>query len=225
MQGFREEQCSSAHIGHLGLVADKIDSLGLTALIDQRMPVSEAHGARVSHGERVSAMIFNGLGFIDSRLYLFTDFLEDKPLDLLFGRDVKAEWFNDDALGRCLDEISAYGPTKLLTELSLTIGEQRDLIGKSINIDTTTLSLYGEYPEAANQGEDEGQASIPRPERGYAKSKRHDLKQMVLLLATTGASNFPIWMEPHSGNASDQKNHAYCGNENKKTVRGDSVKL
>ena len=205
MQGFREEQCSSAHIGHLGLVADKIDSLGLTALIDERMPVSEAHGARVSHGERVAAMIFNGLGFIDSRLYLFTDFLEDKTLDLLFGRDVKAEWFNDDALGRCLDEIAAYGPTKFLTELSLTIGERRGLIGNSINIDTTTLSLYGEYPDTANQGEEEGQASIPRPARGYAKSKRHDLKQMVLLLATTGASNFPIWMEPHSGNASDQK--------------------
>ena len=80
MQGFREVQCSSAHIGHLGLVADKIDSLGLTALIDERIPVSEAHGARVSHGERAAAMIFNGLGFIDSRLYLFTDFLEDKPL-------------------------------------------------------------------------------------------------------------------------------------------------
>tara|TARA_Y100000746_G_scaffold120253_1_gene103026 strand:+ start:316 stop:1980 length:1665 start_codon:yes stop_codon:yes gene_type:complete len=220
MQGFREEQCSSAHIGHLGLVADKIDSLGLTALIDERMPVSEAHGARVSHGERVAAMIFNGLGFIDSRLYLFTDFLEDKPLDLLFGRDVKAEWFNDDALGRCLDEISAYGSTKFLTELSLTIGDQRDLIGKSINIDTTTLSLYGEYPEAANQGEDEDQASIPRPERGYAKSKRHDLKQMVLLLATTGGSNFPIWMEPHSGNASDQKTMPHAAMNIKKFCEG-----
>ena len=27
---------------------------------------------------------------------------------------------------------------------------------------------------------------------------------MVLLLATTGAANFPLWMESHSGNASDQ---------------------
>ena len=89
-----------------------------------------------------------------------------------------------------------------------------------INIDTTTLSLYGEYPEAANQGEDEDQASIPRPERGYAKSKRHDLKQMVLLLATTGASNFPIWMEPHSGNASDQKTMPHAAMNVKSSARG-----
>ena len=43
-----------------------------------------------------------------------------------------------------------------------------------------------------------------QPAQGHAKSGRHDLKQMVLLLATTGAANFPLWMEPHSGNASDK---------------------
>ena len=28
---------------------------------------------------------------------------------------------------------------------------------------------------------------------------------MILNLATTGSANFPIWMESHSGNASDKK--------------------
>ncbi len=40
---------------------------------------------------------------------------------------------------------------------------------------------------------------------GHAKNNRFDLKQMTLLLATTGKNGFPIWMEAHSGNASDQK--------------------
>jgi transposase len=71
----------------------------------------------VSHGERIAAMILNGLGFIDSRLYLFPEFLSDKPLDRLFGRPMLAEWFNDDASGRCLDAIAEYGVTKLFTEL------------------------------------------------------------------------------------------------------------
>ncbi len=39
---------------------------------------------------------------------------------------------------------------------------------------------------------------------GYSKDHRPDLKQMILNLATTGASSFPIWMESHSGNASDK---------------------
>ena len=82
MDVFKEEQFSSAHIGHLGLVAAKIDDLNLIDLIDHRLPISEAHGAKVSHGERVTAMIINGLGFIDSRLYLFPGFLNDKPHQL-----------------------------------------------------------------------------------------------------------------------------------------------
>jgi transposase len=203
MDVLEEEQFSTTHLGHLGLVADKIDSLNLVDLIDKRLPISEAHGAKVSHGERVAAMIMNGLGFIDSRLYLFPEFLSDKPLDRLFNRNVRAEWFNDDATGRCLDEISAYGTTKLFTELSLTIGQARGLLGKSTHIDTTTLSLYGDF-EQPELNETTDNNNIPWPKQGYAKSGRHDLKQMVLLLATTGASNFPLWMESHSGNASDQ---------------------
>jgi transposase len=205
MDVFKEEQFSSAHLGHLGLVADKIDSLNIIDLIDNRLPVSEAYGAKVSHGERVAAMIMNGLGFIDSRLYLFPEFLSDKPLDRLFNRHVQAEWFNDDATGRCLDAISTYGTTKLFTELSLTIGQTRGLLGKSTHIDTTTLSLFGDFePPALNEILENNNESTPWPKQGYAKSGRHDLKQMVLLLATTGASNFPLWMESHNGNASDQ---------------------
>ena len=205
MDVFGEEQFSSAHLGHLGLVADKIDSLNLIELIDSRLPISEACGAKVSHGERIAAMIMNGLGFTDSRLYLFPEFLSDKPLDRLFNRHVQAEWFNDDASGRCLDAISAYGTTKLFTELSITVGQARGLLGKSAHIDTTTLSLYGDYeqPDMLDSTE-ENKSKIPWPKQGHAKSGRHDLKQMVLLLATTGAANFPLWMESHSGNASDQ---------------------
>jgi transposase len=42
---------------------------------------------------------------------------------------------------------------------------------------------------------------------GQAKNKRVDLKQMTLLLATTEAAGFPVWMESHSGNA---VKHAYA---------------
>jgi len=205
MDALPSEAFSTKHIGHLGLVADKIDDLDLVQLIDQRIPVSKAHGANVSHGERVAAMILNGLGFIDSRLYLFPDFLQDKAVDKLFNKDIKADYFNDDALGRCLDEISAYGSTKLFTELSFLIGQKRGLLGDSVNIDTTTLSLYGAYDQNDLPLEDTENKEQSTPAQGHAKSGRHDLKQMVLLLATTGAASFPVWMEAHSGNASDQK--------------------
>jgi transposase len=93
------EDFSTKYIGHLGLIADKIESLKLIDLIDKRIPINMKQGAKVTHGERVAAMILNGLGFIDNRLYLFPEFLKDKPVDSFFGREIKAKWFNDECFG------------------------------------------------------------------------------------------------------------------------------
>ena len=150
-------------------------------------------------GERVAVMVLNGLGFVDTRLYMFPKFLEKRPVSRLFGRKMDAAWFNDDSLGRCLDAIAEYGVTKLFTELSFSIAQQHNLFGKSIHFDTTSLQLEGAYTNT--EASTDPQAVIPA--YGYSKSCRDDLKQMILNLATTGKSNFPIWMEPHSGNASD----------------------
>jgi transposase len=69
MNELKEEHFSTQHLGHLGLIVDKMESLGLPELIDQRLPVSQTHGAKLKHSERIAALILNGLGFIDSRLY------------------------------------------------------------------------------------------------------------------------------------------------------------
>ena len=200
MENFNANHFSGLSLDHLGLVADQIDNLGIISSIDERLPLAAGCGVKTTMGERVAAMIFNGLGFIDTRLYMFPEFLEKKPVERLFSKDLKADWFNDDATGRCLDAISKYGTTKLFTELSFAIGIKHNLLGRSANFDTSTLQLSGEYPDCESTKD---QAVVPA--RGYSKSHRHDLKQMVINLATTGKANFPIWMESHSGNASDKK--------------------
>ncbi len=58
-------------------MADKIEDLDLISLIDQRLPLSNS--AKTTIGERVAAMILNALGFIDSRLYVFPEFLSKRP--------------------------------------------------------------------------------------------------------------------------------------------------
>lgn len=44
----------------------------------------------VQHGYRIGAMILNGLGFINTALYMTPIFFYDKPLDLLLGEGVTA---------------------------------------------------------------------------------------------------------------------------------------
>lgn len=227
MERFSDNQVSGKVLDHLGLVAATIDKLGLIEKIDSRLPVSKEKGAKVSMGQRVAAMILNGLGFMDNRLYMFPEFLENKPVDRLLGDGLKAEDFNDDALGRCLDAIHDYGTTELFSDLAFSIGVEQNLLGCSANIDSSTLSVYGDYAEqtqddgvvmpasandnnvaTANDEPEETESLVPKTPtvtHGYSKDHRPDLKQVVINLATTGAAGFPIWFECHSGNASDKK--------------------
>ena len=202
-----EENISGKVLDHLGLIAVTLEKIGLIKKIDERLPLNKS---KTTMGQRVAAMIFNGLGFIDDRLYMFPQFLENKPVDRLFGGSVRAEYFNDDALGRCLDGIYDYGVTKLFSEVAFMIGVEQKLLGRTFNIDTTSLTVYGEYeesdiPEKTELNPLPDPSSGTCPKYGYSKDHRPDLKQMVLNLATTGKAGFPIWMEAHSGNASDKK--------------------
>ena len=244
MENLTEQQIKGQVLDHLGLIAATIEKLDVIRQVDKLLPVAMDKGAKVTMGQRAAAMILNGLGFIDDRLYMFPRFLENKPVERLLGKGLSAEQFNDDALGRFLDSVYKYGTTKFFTEIALKIGIDNCLLGKSAHFDTSTISVYGEYVEKEAQ-----KTSVVKPENtenelptvfnkedkanevgfndskqpieityGYSKARRPDLKQMVINLATTGAAGFPIWLEAHSGNASDknvlvsasQKMKAFC---------------
>jgi transposase len=208
----REKDVCGQVLDHLGLVASVIDRLKLVEKIDARIKVSMDKGAKVTMGQRLAAMILNGLGFIDDRLYMFPEFLKNKPIERLLGKGLTAKDFNDDALGRFLDAVSDYGITPLFSEIALEIGIAEGLLGGSAHFDTTSINVFGEYAEEETSLPPKELSSglstaVPafRLAHGHSKDHRPDLKQMVLNLATTGAAAFPIWMESHSGNASDKK--------------------
>tara|TARA_B100000745_G_C20137847_1_gene390041 strand:+ start:164 stop:1777 length:1614 start_codon:yes stop_codon:yes gene_type:complete len=187
-------------LDHFGLVAAILRKLNVIERIDAMLPVSSSKGSKVSHGERVAAMIINGLGFVDQPLYLSPQFFENKPLDLLFSRPMEAAWFNDDALGRTLDAIYEYGSTKLLAQLAHELAIEFKLYERVIRMDSTSLTLYGDY-------ENEGFSEYAMvPDYGYSKQHRPDLKQVILTVAMSGPANLPIWFECASGNTSDKSN-------------------
>jgi transposase len=163
-------------LGHLGLIAATINTLGIIDKIDARIPLNRDKGGIVSHGKRVAAMLLNGLGFINSRLYMSPMFFKDKPMATLLGEDITAEHLNDDSLGRCLDKIADYGTTQLFSELAFEIAKEQGLLKGGLHLDTTSLTLYGDYDAA----DEENAGPIPR--LGYSKANRPDLKQAVLSL-------------------------------------------
>ncbi len=192
-------ESTSKRIGHLGVVAGMLKKIKIKEHIDKRIPVAKEKGAKTTMGERVIAMVLNAIGFPDSRLYMFPGFLQQISIAKLMGPQVKAEYFNDDALGRCLDAIYEYGTTKLFSDIVLGIAKRHNLLGKTMHIDSTSLTLYGEYENR------EKPSKALDVTYGYSKAHRHDLKQVVLTMITNNKANLPIFMAGHSGNASDQK--------------------
>jgi transposase len=186
------------NLDHLGLVASIAKDLGIVERIDKRLEKDQV-SVYVSMGQRTLALIINGLGFTDERLYMVSQFFKNKPVERLIGKGVRAEHLNDDALARLLDAIYAYGTTKLYGEIAFEIGQEQGLLGKSAHLDTTSLSLQGDYAQE-EQNEDAAQITY-----GYSKDKRFDLKQVILSLTSSGQAGFPLWMEALDGNESDRR--------------------
>lgn len=205
------ENTSAKVLDHHGLVMAIIQDLGIIEKIDELLP--SADHAKTTHGQRLAAMILNGLGFIDTRLYMFSHFFDNKPVERLLGEELNAEHFNDDALGRTLDAIYEYGVSKLFGTLALSIGKQEKLLGRSVHGDTTSLKVYGNY----ELDDDPDAIDVTY---GYSKDHRPDLKQVMLYLATTGAGGFPLWMQPLSGNSADSKVLMECSNRLREFCEG-----
>lgn len=110
-----EETLSSKTLDHLGVVSGMCEELDFVNQIDSHF-CQDFHRHQISIGTICKALILNGLGFTERRLYMVSSFFEDKPVALLLGRGVESEPLNDTVIGRALDEIHSYGCTKLFSQ-------------------------------------------------------------------------------------------------------------
>jgi transposase len=192
-----ESRYSSKTLDHLGLIAGLMKEIGVSEVIDSCYG-EQSPDQIVSNGKALEAMILNGLGFVNKRLYLIPKFFEDKPISRLLGDGFEAGHFNDDRLGRALDAFYASGVTALFAKLSRRTFEVLGHKPTQGHPDTTTLSAYGEYNSAS---EEPMELHITQ---GYSKDHRPDLAQATLQLICDNLSGIPIYMEALDGNSNDR---------------------
>jgi transposase len=199
----------------LGIVAGVCREIGLAQWLDAQ---DEHTHERVSVGTATVAMILNGLGFSNCRLYLVPQFFATKPVEHLLGPGIAAEDLSDDCLGRALDWLYAHDPTTLFAGIALRARARFGVSARQVHVDTTSFSVSGAYaPESAPEqptaadGADTGEgvegdldARVVAITYGYSRDRRADLKQWMLALATTREGDVPLFMRPLDGNSSDQ---------------------
>src|SRR5438128_2313309 len=109
------EEIEIARLDHLGIVAGVCREIGLAEYLDAR---DEHTHERVSVGTATVAMLVNGLGFANRRMYLVPQFFKTKPVEHLLGVGITADDLNDECLGRTLDWLYAHDPTALFAGIA-----------------------------------------------------------------------------------------------------------
>ncbi len=200
------------HLNHLGIVAQVCREIGVADWLDQQEP---SNRQQVSVGTATVALVLNGLGFSNRRLYLVPQFFADKPVEHLLGPGIVAEDLNDDCLGRTLDWLYEHDVTRLFAGLALRARRTFGIEAGRLHADTTSFSVHGQYapeapeipktPNAAMQspGDDEGEPAVIEVTYGYSRDHREDLKQWMLALVSSG-EGVPQFLQPLDGNASDK---------------------
>lgn len=187
-------------LDHLGLISVMYDELDLGAHIDALVQ-RETTRRDVSIGTLCKALVLNGLGFTQRTLYMVSSFFEGKPTELLLGEGVNASQLNDSVLGRALDDLHAYGCTKLFSELTPLVCERLSLTPRFVHMDSTDFHLDGHYN--AEHPPAEG-SQLLHLTKGYSRDRRPDLNQVVLNLITDHQAGIPLHMEALDGNSSDK---------------------
>jgi transposase len=185
---------SVERLDHLGIVAGICQEIGLAEYLDALAGPSQQ---QVSVGTATVAMILNGLGFSNRRLYLVSQFFATKPVEHLLGPGITAEQLHDDCLGRTLDWLYAHDPTALFAGIARQARQRFGIMAQQVHVDTTSFSVTGEYAADLD-------AHTLAVTYGYSRDHRADLKQWMLALATTRAGDVPLFCRALDGNASDK---------------------
>lgn len=202
------ERFETQRLDHLGLVAGISQEIGLVDLINERVGASER---QVSSGHAVLAMVLNALGFSGRALYLMPDYLRNKPVDVLLGPALSADDFNDDTLGRTLDDLYAAGVTEVFAHIASRALQVHEIEHQFVHLDSSSFHLHGAY----DQDPPAPDSQVIEVTHGYSRDHRPDLKQVVAQLITSQKSALPVWLEVLSGNSSDKTSfpksvNAYC---------------
>jgi transposase len=201
-----EQEFETKRLDHLGIVAGICREIGLIEQIDQTVGSGDR---KVTCGEAVQAMVLNALGFTSRALYLMPDYLNNKPVDLLINPALSAADFNDDTLGRSLEDLYAQGVTEVFAGVASRALQVFEIEHRFVHLDSSSIHLHGQYEV------DEPEREAITITHGYSRDHRPDLKQVVVQLITSQRSALPVWLEVLSGNSSDKESflptvEAYC---------------
>lgn len=173
------------------------DRVNWPAVVDGLLPW-DPQRAKIAPSVVLLTLIMNVLTQRNP-LYRVEDWVATLPLPILWGDAVTASQFNDDALGRVLEDLADHGRV-LLATLGARMQAVEHAGPRLLHADTTAFALFGDYPDAA------GPTAPIRLTYGHSKDHRPDLRQIMMGL-TVDDDGQVVGGTMLSGNTSDRQWH------------------
>jgi transposase len=194
----------SYDVGALPLLKRIFERIQLERILHEHLPKDDPRTELAT----VTALrvLFANLLLAREPVYGVGDWAALFPPDLLGLRREDLPRLHDDRFGRCLDRMfEGIGPTLIMAVVRQVIQEFQVSLDELHN-DSTTVSFYGAYEDAAQESEQWG-----RPTHaitwGHSKARRPDLKQLLYILTVTSDGNIPVYFSSASGNTADDRTH------------------
>ena len=174
------------------LLADRVNWL---SVVDTILPWDQDR-SRIAPSVLLLMLVINVLTHRNP-LYAVETWVATLPLELLWGDGIQASQFNDDALGRVLEDVADHGP-QLLATLGMRMQGVHQTLSDWLHSDTSAFSLMGDYPSATS-----GPTAPVELTWGHSKDHRPDLRQ-IMMGVTMDAEGCVLAGTMLSGNTSDQ---------------------
>ena len=115
---------------------------------------------------------------------------------------------NDDRAGRWLGKFFACGPTSPAVAEAAHAVEEFGLSLDELHNDSTTVTFYGAYADAAEEKRRQGRNTLAIT-FGHNKDHRPDLKQLLYILTLSEDGGVPVHFHAASGNVVDDQTHRH----------------
>ncbi len=191
-------------VGALPIINRILERMRLSGILKQCLPADDARTQLPTH-RGLLVLVRN---FLISRepVYGVGQWASSYAPDLFDMWHHEVERLNDDRVGRCLDRLFDGLDADLIMKVVRQVIDEFHINLDELHNDSTSVSFYGAYPEAQEEGRVRGRRTLAIT-FGHSKDHRPDLKQLLYILTVSDDGGVPIYFTSANGNTTDDTTH------------------
>jgi transposase len=175
-------------VGALPIINQVLDRMELERFLNKHLP-SESRRMKVSTARCLLLLLRNVL-ISREPIYGVGEWAELYAPELLGLSPRDFEHLNDDRIGRCLDRLFKANTPDLVLDVVRHVVKEFDVSLEELHNDSTTVSFYGAYEDAAEE-QRRGKQTRLAVTLGHSKDRRPDLKQLLYILTVSEDGGVP----------------------------------